>query len=104
MHAHRFGITIALTLGFVLLQIGARPAVHLVGLIGLGTPALAQSAADTLAAQIRLQGYPCNTALRARRNAKKSRPDAAFWILTCDNAAYAIRLDPNMAAHVTKIK
>lgn len=82
-----------------------------VGVIGAlsSPPAYAQqAAADTpkqsLAAQIRIQGYTCDRPLRARRDRHLSRPDRADWVLTCNNARYRILLDPGMAARVTKIR
>jgi hypothetical protein len=33
-----------------------------------------------------------------------SKPDLAVWILTCGNAAYRVRLDPDMAARITKLR
>jgi hypothetical protein len=71
-------------------------------------PANAQQAgADTpkqsLAAQIRIQGYTCDKPLRARRDRHLSRAGRADWVLTCSNARYRILLDPGMAANVTRI-
>jgi hypothetical protein len=78
--------------------------------IALASPqAHAQRAgADTpkqsLAAQIRAQGYVCDQPLRARRDRHLSRPGRADWVLTCNNARYRILLDPGMAAQVTQIR
>ncbi len=67
-----------------------------------------QAAADTpkqsLAAQIRSQGYVCEKPLRARRDRHLSRPGRADWVLTCSNARYRILLDPGMAANVRQIR
>jgi hypothetical protein len=93
----RLTISAALILTFALIQ-------PRLGLPALGTPAAAQSTADLLAAQVRSQGYPCDRALHARRNKKLSRPDLSDWTLTCNNAVYRMRLDPDIAARITKIK
>jgi hypothetical protein len=68
-------------------------------------PAIAQQEppADDIAAQVRLQGYPCDGPLSARKDAKWSFPDEPLWILTCANATYRVRLVPDMAAHIEKL-
>lgn len=63
----------------------------------------AQAPPDVLAAQIRAQGYHCDTPLSARRDAKQSKPDKAVWILKCRASTFRIRLDPNMAAYVEQV-
>jgi len=63
----------------------------------------AQTAADDVAAQIRNQGYRCDAPISAARNARRSRPDSAVWLLKCANASYRVRLDPDMAARVTPL-
>lgn len=55
---------------------------------------------DIIADQIRRQGFTCDNALSAERDGAASRPDEAAWILKCDNAAYRVRLIPDMAAQV----
>jgi hypothetical protein len=60
-------------------------------------------AADDVAAQIRSQGYQCDWPVTARRSVKRSGRDSAVWLLSCANAAYRVRLDPDMAARVTKL-
>jgi hypothetical protein len=74
------------------------------GVLRLAAHAAEDMAAETLAAQIRIQGYPCDKASSAQRDVERSRPDSAVWILKCDNATYRIRLDPDMAAKVEKIQ
>jgi hypothetical protein len=59
-----------------------------------------ETPAEALAAQIRRQGYRCDGSLNAERDAERSRPNEAVWVLKCENATYRIRLVPNMAAHV----
>jgi hypothetical protein len=73
----------------------------------IGIPDIAnarQTPSDDVAAQIRLQGYPCDQPVTAHRDVGVSRPDSAVWILKCRNALYRVRLDPGMAARVTKLK
>ena len=64
----------------------------------------AASAQDTppeiLAVQLREQGYRCDEPVAVQRDAQRSRPDQAVWIVRCVNAAYRMRLNPDMAASV----
>ena len=62
----------------------------------------AQTPPNFLAAQIRTQGYHCKAPLSAKKDAKRSRPDEAVWILKCRGSTFRIRLDPDMAARVEK--
>ena len=62
------------------------------------------SPADSLAAQVRTQGFHCATPVTAKRDRKLSRPDRAAWILQCGNANYRIRLDPDMAAMIEPLR
>ena len=64
----------------------------------------AQTPADDVAAQIRSQGYRCDQPVTAKRDVRHSKPDSAVWVLNCRNAIFRVRLDPNMAARVTKLK
>jgi len=67
-------------------------------------PASAQENAKTIVAdQVRAQQHPCGTAEKAVRDETLSKPDAAVWILTCDNATYQVRLHPSMAADIKKL-
>jgi hypothetical protein len=63
-----------------------------------------QTPAEDVAAQIRSQGYQCDQPVTARRNVRLSKPDSAVWTLKCRNATYRVRLDPDMKAHVVKLK
>lgn len=63
----------------------------------------AQAPPEVLAAQIRAQGYRCEPPLRAKRDAKRSKPDRPVWILKCGASTFRIRLDPDMAAKVKKL-
>ena len=60
----------------------------------------AETPQSMLAAQIRLQGFTCDKPLGASRDAKRSRPDRAVWILKCSNATYLVTRAPDMAAKV----
>ena len=57
--------------------------------------------AESIAAQIRTQGFRCDKALGAER--VSHAPNAAVWILRCGNATYRVRLTPDMAAQVERI-
>ncbi len=66
---------------------------------------LAQGASKgLLAAQARAQGYRCDKPVSAKKDAKRSRPDAAFWVLRCERNSYTMRLTPDMAAHIQRLK
>src|SRR5262249_20330435 len=67
-------------------------------------PSLAQQGplGDDIAAQVRLQDYPCDGSVSAQKDAKWSWPDEPRWILNCAIASYRVRLIPDMAtAHRT---
>jgi Tfp pilus assembly protein PilX len=68
------------------------------------TPVAAERPQEMLAAQIRTQGFPCETALGAIRDRKRSKPDRAVWVLRCSNASYRISRAPDMAAKVEPIR
>jgi hypothetical protein len=67
-------------------------------------PQAAAQAAEFLSTQLRDQGYPCEHAINATRDARRSRPDQAVWVVTCSNATYRMRLTPDMAAHVERLR
>jgi hypothetical protein len=80
----------------------------LTGLLSLIEGAQAQAvntaaSAEVLADKVRSQGYSCDRALSAERNAEASRSDEAVWVLKCTNSSYRMRLVPDMAAKVEKI-
>ena len=60
--------------------------------------------AETLAAQVRLQGHRCDEPLSATRDTALSKPNEAVWVLKCANASYRLRLIPNMAATVERLE
>jgi hypothetical protein len=45
--------------------------------------------AETLAAQVRLQGHHCDEPLSATRDTTLSKPNEAVWVLKCANATYS---------------
>lgn len=78
--------------------------IAVVALSGMGMPALADDAAvdaGIVAAQVRDQGFACAEPVSAARDAEKSKPDEAYYVLTCADATYNVRLVPDMAAQVT---
>lgn len=74
------------------------------GPMGSAAQAAGEAPKDTIAAQIRMQGFACDKAQSAVRDAKRSKPDEAVWVLKCSNAAYRIRLIPDMAAKVQPLQ
>ena len=69
-----------------------------------GHVAKAQTVKSDLAAQIRSQGFACDEAQKATRDAKLSKADYDVWVLTCKNATYRIGRYPDLAAKVEKLK
>jgi hypothetical protein len=60
---------------------------------------------DMLAARVRVQGFACDKPLLgATRDAKRSRPDSAVWILKCRNATFRIRSTPDMPAKIERLR
>lgn len=59
---------------------------------------------EMLAAQIRTQGFACEKAVQATKDAKRSRADHAVWVLKCSNATYRVSRAPDMAAKVEPLK
>ncbi len=59
---------------------------------------------EIIAAQISRQGYTCKSRQSAESDRAASRPDEAVWVLRCENASYRVRLIPDMAARVERIK
>ena len=60
--------------------------------------------AETLAAQVRLQGHRCDEPLSATRDTALSMPNEAVWVLKCANASYRLSAIPNMAAKVERLE
>ena len=63
-----------------------------------------QAPKNLIAAQIRDQGYTCEKPISAQRDLARSKPDETVWVLRCENNSYRVRLVPDMAAHVTRLK
>jgi hypothetical protein len=82
----------------------ARCLILCMAIVGMPCISNAQTPADDVAAQVRLQGYQCDQPVTAKRNARLSRQDSAVWLLRCRNADYRVRLDPNMAAGITELR
>ena len=59
--------------------------------------------AEIIAAQIRMQGFPCEDPKRAEQDEKLSKPNQKVWLLRCANAFYRIKLTPDMAAQVERL-
>ena len=78
----------------------------LVTLALIGVPRIcdAQTPANDLAAQVCQQGYSCDQPITAIQDVGLSKADSAVWVLKCRNATYRMRLHPDMAAGVTKLK
>ena len=70
----------------------------------IGSAAVAQTVQNVLAAQIRTQGYPCDQALGAKKDARRSKPDHDVWVLTCSNAIFRISRAPDLAAKVEVLR
>jgi hypothetical protein len=49
---------------------------------------------------LRTQGFRCDKPVTAERDAARSKPDQAAWVVKCANASYRMRLTPDMAAKV----
>ena len=58
---------------------------------------------EIIASHIRTQGYPCDDAKSAQHELGQSMPNEQVWILQCSNAAYRVRLVPNLAAQVERL-
>ena len=62
-----------------------------------------EAPAEGLAAELRRQGHRCEGPVAAERDAERSRPDGAVWVVKCTNATYRMRLVPHQAAQVEPI-
>ncbi len=85
------------------ITIVAAPACALGLLISPGT-AFGETITGMLAAQIRTQGFACDKALGATRDAKRSKPNHDVWVLRCSNAVYRVSRYPDMAATVVPLR
>jgi hypothetical protein len=59
---------------------------------------------DIIAAQIRSQGFACDSPQSAEQDKEASAANAAVWMLRCQNANYRVTLIPNLAAKVEKVE
>lgn len=57
-----------------------------------------------VAGQVRSQGYACANPSSAERIAAESAPEEPTYLLICEDATYEVRLVPDQAAKVTRIK
>lgn len=73
-------------------------------LSGAASPLCAQEPRDVIAAHIRTQGYACDRPQSAKRDRSASIPGEQAWILTCDDGVYLVRLIPDMAAIVQRMR
>jgi hypothetical protein len=76
----------------------------LAALTAMPVSSQSQTPAGDVAAQVRSQGFRCDEPVSAKRDVRRSRPDSAVWLLKCTNALYRVRLDPNLAARVKKLR
>jgi hypothetical protein len=75
-----------------------------IGMVAVSGVSAQETTPELLAAQIRDQGYHCAKAVSAQRDKARSKPDEAVWLLQCDTHTYRIRLIPDMAARVKRLK
>jgi hypothetical protein len=76
------------------------------GLQLLPAPLWADQLDDTariIEAQLHKQGVACTMAQRAMRDAIRSVPHEAVWIVHCDEATYRVKLIPRRQAFITPI-
>ncbi|QAU50319.1 hypothetical protein [Bradyrhizobium guangzhouense] len=71
---------------------------------GVRARAAEETVQSILAAQIRSQGFSCDKAVGAARDATRSRPDHAVWVLRCSNASFRVSRAPDMAAKVEPLR
>jgi hypothetical protein len=74
------------------------------GLTGFAAQATEDAPQTELAAQIRTQGFACDKPLSAAKDARRSQPDHAVWVLKCSNATYRVSRFPDMAAKVERLR
>jgi hypothetical protein len=58
---------------------------------------------EIIAAQIRSQGYACDSPQGAEQDVAASAANKAVWMLRCQNASYRVTLIPSLAAEVEKV-
>ncbi len=70
------------------------------GALAVFSAGASDAPAESLAAQLRAQGFRCDKPVTAERDEARSKPDEAAWVVRCANASYRMRLIPDMAAIV----
>jgi hypothetical protein len=88
----------------LLLRMAVRSTPAFVALLAGTYSSCAQTPADDVAAQVRSQGFDCDQPVTVTQDVKLSRPDSPLWTLRCRNAVYRVRLVPDMAARITKLR
>jgi hypothetical protein len=63
-----------------------------------------ETAKGLLAVQVRSQGQVCDNPISATRDKKRSAPDVSVWVLRCETNSYRVRLAPDMAARIQRLK
>src|SRR5262249_9640584 len=101
MKVDRQFLTLLLSLGFAIALI-SKGGTYIAEQILLAAHA-EEAPAESLAAQLRRQGHRCEGPVGAERDAGRSKPDEAVWVVRCANATYRMRLVPHMAAQVEQI-
>ena len=78
-------------------------AIVFTALAGATPPSFAQDkqAASILADAVRVRGFTCEKPKNVRREAKKSRPDEAVWLIDCGNATYRVRFAGDTGPDIT---
>jgi hypothetical protein len=74
-----------------------------VGTVLFPAHAAEETTADMLADHVRRQGYRCDTALSAVRDAERSKPDEPVWVLKCTNVTYRLTVIADMAWKIERI-
>ena len=69
----------------------------------LAAATLDEGPKSIISAQIRDQGYKCDSPQSAVRDMQASKPDEDVWVLQCEDASYRVRLIPDMAAKIERI-
>lgn len=60
--------------------------------------------ATAAVATLTSQGQVCDNPISATRDKKQSAPDVSVWVLRCENNSYRVRLAPDMAARIQRLK
>ena len=101
MKAHGYLLALCVSLVIAPILSGTRCDI---GLVLFSAHAAEETPAQMLAAHIRRQGYRCDGPLSAVRDAERSKPDEAVWVLKCTNVTYRLTLIPDMAWKVEQLE